>query len=171
MLLVCEWFFQIDFGDGGGNIDSGTDLQIDFSGITIEEGDIDWGISRVESPAETGNEVCWFQDWPSPSSAKQNYFLCPCMFYWKFKNTCKTWDNIPLVRHTFLLVSDLFWLPCLICRYIIDFSKLCMGKYALNSWIVFILLFISVLFLPCMKIDVYDVCRTFCLPTDLNVRY
>ncbi|KDR07538.1 hypothetical protein L798_02918, partial [Zootermopsis nevadensis] len=48
---------SIDFGDGGGNIDSGTDLQIDFSGITIEEGDIDWGISRVESPAETGNEI------------------------------------------------------------------------------------------------------------------
>jgi hypothetical protein len=66
-LLCCHWFFQIDFGDGGrsaidfGSLDSDSTAGFQASGVATEEGDIDWGISTVESPGETGNEVFFFQ--------------------------------------------------------------------------------------------------------------
>jgi hypothetical protein len=59
--------FQIDFGDGStsaidfGSLDSDGTAGFQASGEAIEEGDIDWGISTVESPGEAGNEVFRFQ--------------------------------------------------------------------------------------------------------------
>jgi hypothetical protein len=85
--MFCDWSFQIDFGDVSGSgidfgsVDSNSTAGIDFSGITLEEGDIDWGISSAESPGDTGNEVYWFQDWPSPSEI---FLLCSCMLYYKY---------------------------------------------------------------------------------------
>jgi hypothetical protein len=64
----CDCYFQIDFGDGSGSaidfgsLDSDNNAGFQSSGVTIEEGDIDWGIGTVESPGETGNEVFCFQD-------------------------------------------------------------------------------------------------------------
>jgi hypothetical protein len=65
-LLYCEWFFQIDFGDGNGSgidfgtFDNGNTAGIECDGITVEEVDIDWGISTVASPGESGSEVYCF---------------------------------------------------------------------------------------------------------------
>jgi hypothetical protein len=61
-------FFQIDFGDGSGSVidfgslDNDNTAGFQSGGVAIEEGDIDWGISTVESPGETGNEVFCSQD-------------------------------------------------------------------------------------------------------------
>lgn len=57
---------QIDFGDGNGSgidfgtLDNGDSVGIECDGITVEEGDIDWGISTVELPEETGSQVYCF---------------------------------------------------------------------------------------------------------------
>jgi hypothetical protein len=67
-LIYCDWFFQIDFGDASGStidfggLDSDTTAGFESSRITVEGEDINWGISTVESPGETGNEVYQFQD-------------------------------------------------------------------------------------------------------------
>jgi hypothetical protein len=61
--MYCESSFQIDFGDGSGNginfgnLDNVSTAEIDFGGITLEEGDIDWDISTVEPPGEAENKV------------------------------------------------------------------------------------------------------------------
>lgn len=53
----------IDFGDGSrsaidfGSLDNDSTAGFQSSGVSIEGGDIDWGISTVESPGETGNEI------------------------------------------------------------------------------------------------------------------
>jgi len=60
-LWYCEWFLQIDFGDGNGSgidfgtLDNGNSIGIECDGITVEEGDIDWGISTLSG--ETGSQV------------------------------------------------------------------------------------------------------------------
>lgn len=62
-LWYCEWFLQIDFGDGNGTgidfetLDNGNSVGIEYDEITVEEGDIDWGISTVELSGETGSQV------------------------------------------------------------------------------------------------------------------
>lgn len=66
LIYICEWFFQIDFGDGSGSgidfgtLDSGNSIGIECDGITVEEGDVDWGINTVELSGETGSEVYCF---------------------------------------------------------------------------------------------------------------
>jgi hypothetical protein len=82
MLIVCDWFFQIDFGDGDGNaidfgsLDNDSTAGFQSSGVAIEEGNIDWGISTVDSPGETENEVFYFQD--LEGSQNKACLLCSC---------------------------------------------------------------------------------------------
>ena len=57
IIIYYYFYFQddIDFGE----LDNGDANDIDFGDVTLEEGDIDWGVS-VDSPQN--NEVSWMID-------------------------------------------------------------------------------------------------------------
>lgn len=120
--IFCEWFFQIDFGDGSGSgidfgsLDSGSTAGIDFSGFTIEEGDIDWGISSVEPRGETGNEVCWFLDLPSPS-VKHNYGQTFLLVQWNLNIACPVILQRAQLSSLVTLCFHFIWLGCQIVPF------------------------------------------------------